>query len=261
MKINFIMEKSFITILFISFSISVFSQSIDSNITDQSEIGITGGYQFFKIFKNNDIDTTKHYYDNYSVSIFYLHDLTKIFSSGIEIENTAIKMNSEYSETSYWGSAFLGHYEAYYYENLDYNLNNLNFFVLLHFNLISKNKIRLSLNIDPYFSYTIYSKVKGMIEQTEFITVYDTAYGHEVVNPELRTHDINESPNIEKINLGFKLGYNLEFNISQNISLLFIHNYYFIKNNTLNNKPRNLQSMKLSLGLCYRFTNKNLKKL
>ena len=49
----------------------------------------------------------------------------------------------------------------------------------------------------------MFSKVKGMIEQTEFITVYDTAYGHEVVNPELRTHDINESPNIEKSHVKF----------------------------------------------------------
>jgi hypothetical protein len=181
--------------------------------------------------------------------------MTKIFSTGIEIENTAMKMNSEFSQITLWGSAALGHHDDYYYENLDYYINNLNFFILLHFNLISKNKFRFSLNFDPYFSYTIYSRTTGHIEKTEFNVVWDHPSGFYTVNEELKQYDIKESPikNIEKVSLGAKLGYDLEFNISHNISLLFVHNYYFIKHNTLNNNPSYLQSMKLSMGAIYNF--------
>ncbi|HOB77087.1 MAG TPA: hypothetical protein PLS14_00030 [Bacteroidales bacterium] len=278
------MKQIILSFILIIYSINTFPQYINYNLTNQSEtllssnnelnlskmndtsafykseLGFTTGFNWFSLFtpkKENkeygDLDYL-YYYDNYIASVFYIRNYNQILSLGLEIANTATKLKTKSADVI----GAMGHK----YQDLDYNINYLNFILLLQFNIFSKNKIDININLNPYISYIIYSKVTGYIESWSTIILQDSL-GNLFSRPSHSIINLNESPikDINKLLRGFRIGYDIEYAYKPNVSFLFANYFCYTTSTNIScsNCEGKWRSIAFSLGIIYKF-NKSYEK-
>jgi hypothetical protein len=127
----------------------------------------------------------------------------------------------------------------------------------LQFNIFSKNKIDININLNPYISYIIYSKVTGYIESWSTIILQDSL-GNLFSRPSHSIINLNESPikDINKLLRGFRIGYDIEYAYRPNVSFLFANDFYYNNISNLNitcNCEGKWRSIAFSLGVIYKF--------
>jgi len=104
----------------------------------RSEFGTLAGINFISVYNKD--EKPANFTDEYTVSLFYKYNLVAGFNLGLAVNNSNIKVKSEnYSEYVTTG-AMLGHYPGYHYSTMNSEINYINLYLLIGYNVLNKEK-------------------------------------------------------------------------------------------------------------------------
>ncbi|MFY9418480.1 MAG: hypothetical protein WAP17_05265 [Bacteroidales bacterium] len=223
-----------------------------SDTGNHSYFGINLGINNSNFYSFSDYHDEYYYmpYINYDFSLFYIENTNKNTFLGFELENQNISIKSY---TLYFTVS------TYDEQHIKYNLNFMNFYPLFGIYLVNDDRVKISLNISPYVGFLVYSKAVGIVKESDWKQVVDTA-GNIINIPIIETYNINDSPVKDKsnFNFGFRLGYNIMIDLNKNWTMFLVNNYSMGLVNMIDESK--LYNMTFQLGISYKFNNNFYKK-
>ncbi len=219
----------------------------------RSEFGTLAGLNFISVYDKDEKPT--NFTNEYTVSLFYKYNLVAVFNLGLAVNNSNIKVKSENYSEYVTSGAMLGHFPGYHYITTNSEINYINLYLLIGYDVLNKEKIKINIHLDPFMTFLAQSRVIQNKESKVYNSVWMPQYQnyftvcHVIQSQSYSSHDSTAT----KVNYGINIGYNIEYNLLKNLSLIFSNNYYMNMKDIKTDTTLRICGFSFSLGIGYRF--------